>query len=247
MNRHALFLLAAAGSVGVPAMTSNSDWKSAFQRVDQAEAQNVGETGESLDGVHGDDAKAFMGKTAGSPIANITAEGTSGRVLAASTLTGPEVISFTELLRFEITTDWIFQHWDRVSTVTEQPTLQGYRVPVVTGTQPFDLAGSLSYYFDKDQKLQRIVFHGNTGDPRPLAQWVTTQHALRARESNQAGLQLYQRQWHGQPVSELRVSPASVVRQEQTFAKYQVDLLLERPVGSTIFKPGEKNGPSWRL
>lgn len=259
MNRHVLFLLAAAGSFGVPMMTSNSNIDDAFQNTGATSGAAGAAMGDpsittlpplspnnsatlnsaSLGSVQGMPQGQFAGSVATPPI--------TGRVLKSTTLTGPEAIPFTELLRFEITPDWIMQHWTRVSTVTEQPTLQGYRVPVVTGTQPFDLAGSLSYFFNDKQELQRIVFHGTTGDARPLVQWVTQAHELTPQSSSQAGLQLYQRQWHGKPVSELRVAHAPVVQQEAAFTKYQVDLLLERPAGSTIFKPGETSGPSWRL
>ena len=248
MNRHVLFLLAAAGSFGVPMMTSNSEWDSAFESSpDAATAEPAAAEEISMASL------ATSGGALTPPLqqSSIVIDGApqpnSGRVLASTTLTGPEAISFTELLRFEITPEWIMQHWTRVSTVTEQPTLQGYRVPVVTGTQPFDLAGSLSYFFNDDQQLQRIVFHGTTGDARPLTQWVSQQHQLIPQKSDQAGLQLYQRHWYGKAVSELRVAHAPVVQQKETFTKYQVDLLLERPAGSKIFKPGETSGPSWRL
>ena len=44
--------------------------------------------------------------------------------------------------------------------------VQGYRVPLVTGTSRDDLAGSLTYYFDKTHHVTHIHFRGTTGDPQ---------------------------------------------------------------------------------
>lgn len=246
MNRHLLFLIAAAGSIGVPLMTSSSGLDGMFQKSESIEPNSNALLTEPVP-------TAGLGPQPimqGTPTPQLTGGSTvppPRRVLASSTLTGPEAVSFTELFRFDITADWVRQHWSRVSTVTEQPTLQGYRVPVVTGTQPFDLAGSLTYYFNSQRQLQRIVFHGNTGDVRPLTQWITGQHQLRAQDTEQPGLQLYQRFWHGRPVSELRILPTSVMQQSNPQSGYEVHLLLERPADETIFKAPPGTSPSWRL
>ena len=47
------------------------------------------------------------------------------------------------------------RRWPRVTTVP-QFALAGLRVPLVTGTQIDDLAGSLTYYFDRTDQVQRI-------------------------------------------------------------------------------------------
>ncbi len=61
------------------------------------------------------------------------------------------------MLRFDVTVEWVMQRWPRVSTGLPYLQLQGYRVPLVTGTKVADLAGSLTYYFNARQQVQRIT------------------------------------------------------------------------------------------
>ena len=65
--------------------------------------------------------------------------------------------SLAEVLRFDVTVAWVMQRWPRVSTGLPYLQLQGYRVPLVTGTTVADLAGSLTYYFNAQQQVQRIT------------------------------------------------------------------------------------------
>lgn len=139
------------------------------------------------------------------------------------------IVPLGEVFRFQNTPQWIFQRWGRVSTVTAEGKLQGYRVPLVTGTSSFDLAGSLTYYFDTNRQIQRIVFHGHTGDPSPLIHIVTKQHGLKAQGTPDPGMILYQRWYHGEAASELRLQPMNVVDSTSPHTRYMVNLLLERP------------------
>ena len=61
---------------------------------------------------------------------------------------------------FQITPESIVAHWPAVSTGLAQLQLEGYRVPLVTGTAKHNLAGSLTWYFNAQQKLQQITFVG---------------------------------------------------------------------------------------
>ena len=76
--------------------------------------------------------------------------------------------SLAEVLRFDVSPRWVTDRWPRVSTVHVQPDLEGLRVPLVTGTMASDLLGSLTYYFDRQQRVRRITLHGHTGDERML-------------------------------------------------------------------------------
>ena len=64
---------------------------------------------------------------------------------------GPPGVSLEQLLSFEITPDWITSQWARVSTRLSDLTLQGWRVPFAIGSRPDDLAGSLTYCFDRER------------------------------------------------------------------------------------------------
>ena len=96
------------------------------------------------------------------------------------------------VFNFEITPEWILAHWPSVSTGLAQLQLEGYRVPLVTGTSQQDLAGALTYYFDAKQRLQRINFVGVSGDPRPLIGLLSDRFHMTRRLANDPGLVVYE-------------------------------------------------------
>jgi hypothetical protein len=65
-------------------------------------------------------------------------------------------IDLREVLRFDIDPDFVFRRFAMVSTVLSDLSLDGLRVPLVSGTQAYDVAGSLTYYFDINKMLRRI-------------------------------------------------------------------------------------------
>ncbi len=134
-----------------------------------------------------------------------------------------------EIFRFDLTADQVLHTWPVVTTTTNQPDLRGYRVPLVTGGRADSLAGSLTYFFNNDQQLQRIVFHGTSGDPKPVVQLATQKFAFRIDSAADAAVQRYVVRWSGRVVSELRVQPAHVVDASQPLRRFAVNLLIERP------------------
>jgi hypothetical protein len=144
-------------------------------------------------------------------------------------LEGAPARSLEEILQFEGTPAWVMARWPRVTAGLAELDLQGYRVPLVSGTGPDDLAGSLTYYFNKDQKIERIIFHGTTGDPRKLITLVTSKYSFLHEPTSDPSLSLFQAKWHGKPHSELRIRPARVVRADQPHVRYEVDLAMKRP------------------
>jgi hypothetical protein len=133
-----------------------------------------------------------------------------------------------EVFRFDITPDWVLQHWPRVSTRTSDLNWQGYRVPLYTGTNEYAIAGSLTYYFDPKQELQRITFVGATGNPQVLIDFLATQHYAREK-TKEAGLQLYRfKQWD-KTVGECLINPAGVVTAAAPRSKFEINLDMRRP------------------
>ena len=96
------------------------------------------------------------------------------------------------MLRFDVTASWVMQHWPRVSTGLPYLQLQGYRVALVTGTRVTDLAGSLTYYFNAQQQVQRITFRGTTGDPSVLVALLAGRYGFARRVMNDPGVVLYE-------------------------------------------------------
>lgn len=134
-----------------------------------------------------------------------------------------------EVFRWDMTTSWILGRWPRVSAALADVELQGYRVPLVTGTATDDLAGSLTYYFNKRQRLQRITFFGTTGDSRRLVALLATKFSFVRELHDDPSLFLYRVRSGRKVTSELRIKPAGVVRADAPYSRFDVALFIERP------------------
>ena len=135
-----------------------------------------------------------------------------------------------DVLRWDLTPDAVVQRWPRVSAGLAYLELQGYRVPLVTGTAEDDLAGALTYYFSPRQKLQRITFHGTTGNARRLVDLVTSRFGLARRFTNDASVFLYEIPGPGgRATSFLWIRPAPVVKASDPHRRFQVAMVIERP------------------
>jgi hypothetical protein len=149
---------------------------------------------------------------------------------SSSSPTGIPFAGLVEVLRFDVSLDWVMNRWPRVSAALAQLQLQGYRVPLVTGTAQDDLAGSLTYYFNPRQEVQRITFHGTTGDARKLVELLTSRYGFARRLTNDASSFVYEvPSLEKKPKSILWIRPAQVVKTDETFQRYQLVLVLERP------------------
>lgn len=136
----------------------------------------------------------------------------------------------SQLLRFDWTPPLVIETWPRVTTVLSDYQLEGLRTPILTGVQLHDVAGSITFYFDKQHVLQRITLHGYTGDPQNLVQFVTSTFDLRPEPTLGAGL--YCAKWNGRPSSALRLSHVPIVRASSPHAKIEVLLELNRQRGA---------------
>lgn len=145
----------------------------------------------------------------------------------APSLVGKPVNDLREVMRFDISPEWVTQRFSRVTTVLADLKLEGLRVPIVTGTQVDDLAGTLTYYFDGAGKLQRVTMHGFTGDPNRLVGAMTRHYGMAREPSLEAGV--YTKRWNGLPVHFLRLSHASVIYSDALHQKYTVFLELNQP------------------
>ena len=145
----------------------------------------------------------------------------------APSLVGGKVSDLREVMRFDVTPDWVLQRFSRVTTVLADTRLEGMRVPIVTGTKPDDIAGTLSYYFDGNGRLQRVTLHGFTGDPRRLVSVMKTHYEMNREPSLEAGV--FTKRWNGDPVHFLRMTHAPVVYSDAVHQKYTVFLELNQP------------------
>jgi len=163
----------------------------------------------------------------------------------AAPLEGFTAVDLGEVLRFDIAPNWVYSRWSRKTTALADLQFHGIRVPLVTGTGVDDLAGSLTYYFNHDQLPERIVFQGRTGDPRKVISLVTGRFGLKPYRAFTPGEQLFQLRWNDQPMSELRVRPASVVWASAPHANYEVMLDLQRPGAARFLPQNQLNVSAW--
>ena len=225
MFRHSLFyFLILCAAVGIPYLSNEwgkpSQWFSsrsgssdATAANDPAASSNGGPTG--IANLSGTGSPVFGGVTPG--------ESDAPR--------GVPLVGLEECLRFDVSAAWILGRWPRVTAGLPDQDLQGYRVPLVTGTQEDDLAGSLTYYFTKRQRCQRITFQGTTGDARKLIAYLTGRYGFKQQTSNDPNLYLYQIRWNGSPLSEMHIRPARIVRSNEPLARFEVLLAMNDTSG----------------
>ncbi len=145
-------------------------------------------------------------------------------------LEGGKVNQFWEILRFDLTPQWIADRWPRVTTALAELDLQGFRVPLVTGTAEDDLAGSLTYYYNAQRQLQRITFAGTTGDYRRLLHLLSTHYGFVNRPTNTPNVILFEvPSQENPPHSYLWVRPAAVLKATDPLRRFELTLVLERP------------------
>lgn len=181
----------------------------------------------------GGGSEAAAGADAGSYPGEIASEYTYGpgaqnpQMAIESPIAGPAVRDFGEVIRFDIPPSWVSSRWPRVTTTLSETGLEGLRVPLVTGTRVDDLAGSLTYYFDPQHRVQRLTFEGFTGDERRLVALAMQYYGLEREPTLHAGM--YVARWNGVPSSVLRISRSSVMTAASPNSQLQVLLELNRP------------------
>lgn len=89
-----------------------------------------------------------------------------------------EPLDLAEVFRFDVSPAQVSPTWNRIPAHPRDQRLRGYRVPLLTGTAPGDLTGSLAYYFDKERP-RRITFTGSTADPLPLVTFLSREFGFR--------------------------------------------------------------------
>ena len=126
--------------------------------------------------------------------------GSTGTLIYPGNAQGPDydaaplefmpVFNFEEVFRFDISESWVRDRWNRISTNAEAVGLHGLRVALVTGTNSWDLHGSLTYYFDQNHRPQRITFRGWAGDGVKLTEFLTKFYGFRRQPTPWAGFYL---------------------------------------------------------
>ena len=148
---------------------------------------------------------------------------------SATPLEGLPALSLQEVFNMNVTKEWVYQRWPRKSTALSELGLYAIRVPLVTGTQIHDLAGSLTYFFDRVGRVQRISFRGTTGDTSQIVMLMAQGFGLQPQATAVAGEQLFQVRRNDQIFSELRTRPAPVLWASSPHDSFAVNLDLQGP------------------
>lgn len=171
-------------------------------------------------------------EVANSYSANAVPEATAWSGAKVSTKDGPMVIAqppidLRQVIRFDISPDFVYRSFPRVSTVLSDLNFDGLRVPLVSGAQVYDVAGSLTYYFDRTKQVRRIQFQGVTGDEIPLVQLMVQHYRLTPERS--LGGQLLTARWNNRVTSFMHVAPAPVVSAQMPNARFAFFLEINQP------------------
>ena len=150
----------------------------------------------------------------------------NGPDLNAEPMSFTPTMDLSSLFRFDVTKQWITSRWDRVSTSPADQGLHGMRVALVTGTNSWDLHGSLTYYFDAAHRVQRITYRGWTGDASRLVQMLQRQVKIRAQPTHWAGLYLSKR-------SGLLMKHPAVIDKNNPVQQLALILEINNPQGKT--------------
>jgi hypothetical protein len=132
-----------------------------------------------------------------------------------------------QLFRFDVTPTWIVSNWPRVTTQLTDGELEGLRVTVVTGTGVQDLTGALTYYFDRQRRLQRILFSGYTGDPRPLVALLSQQYGLKL--DPELGPWVFSARWNDSPTHVVYIQHVPIVDAGNPRQQVRLDVELNLP------------------
>lgn len=144
-----------------------------------------------------------------------------------TTASNGHVTDFREVIRFDISPSFVTQRFDRITTVLSNVQLDGMRVAFVSGTRPTDIAGTLTYFFDIQQTVQRIQFQGTTGDPSVLSQLMVQYYRL--TPENSLGGNFFTTRWNGQVTSLMLIAHAPVITADSPHNRYSIFLELNQP------------------
>ncbi len=142
------------------------------------------------------------------------------------------VTNFEEIFRFDVTPNWIKQRWKRVSTSPGEKGLHGLRVALITGTNSWDLHGSLTYYLDASQRPQRITFRGWAGDATKLTNLLTQKYGFRPQQTHWAGFYIAQKK--RTPTGGMLMQHPTVIQTDNPVQQVAIVLEINNPAGKSV-------------
>jgi hypothetical protein len=139
------------------------------------------------------------------------------------------VANFEEIFRFDVSPVWVKQRWERLTAIPPQGGLHGLRTALVTGTNSWDLNGSLTYFFDQNHRIQRIAFRGWVGDPARLIKMATQSFGLKPRPTHWAGI--YMAEFGGSQTGALLMKDPDTIDRRNPVQRTAVIMEINQPAG----------------
>jgi len=102
----------------------------------------------------------------------------------------PATIDLRAWLRWDLPRGYLIWQHPNAAIVPTERNLIGYRIPFTTGLQSQDLTGTLTYYFDSKDQLQRMELSAASGNPWPMTQWLLPQFRLQPIPSTHPNVRL---------------------------------------------------------
>jgi hypothetical protein len=97
------------------------------------------------------------------------------------------------------------------------------------------LFGSLTYYFDANQTLQKITFRGWSGNPEGLINLVTNSYGFKNKPTSGAGLYLANKR--RQPTGVLYMQHPNIIRADNPTQQFAILLEINNPDGPFGLSP----------
>jgi hypothetical protein len=220
--KRVIYLLLLIGVLSVPVLMFNSQWRDSIMRAGSDLFRQARQVPRRLvsDGEDGNDAQPPL-----SPLA-IQLEQAMQRFHAE----GGRISDFNRIFQCGAPRSWVQRtHVDASRTRDGQR--DGLRVTLVTGEELEDLAGSLTYWFDRQGRVERISFQGVTGNPAKLVSFARRSQKMVARGCERDAL--FVRDGKNGPLHLLHISRSPVVNVKTQYGRYHVTLELNRP-GSSL-------------
>lgn len=151
-------------------------------------------------------------------------------------LEGGGFVALGDMLRLDVSREWVYSRWARKSVGLAEPDLLGVRVPVVTGRRMTDLAGAVTYYFGAAGRVDRLRFSGRTADTTEVVRLAQTRFGM-TPQRGAPGEQLLQNRRGRRVLGELRTRPAAVLWATSPHGSFAVELEVNRPGAGRFVAP----------
>jgi len=147
----------------------------------------------------------------------------------------PGARDFREVFRFDANPAWLQKNWPLVTRSQSLDGLASYRVPLVTGPNPNDLTGALTYYFNNKNVCERISFYGFTADASRVIQLGTETFGLKADKNFGSGI--YTSQFGRKVRSVLVIENPAIILKDEAQPRIPVMIELNNPYGKYSLSP----------